>query len=126
MSGVLELSGTNAPANFPDQSASADAVAYTPFNQMGEMSAFVRLTANPPFLDQLDHGERQAAAQAQYDKRNQEFTPAMGELCIGIYQAAILMAARSNRQGPETDASAAQWLKPGAGVKEVQCKSLPS
>jgi tetratricopeptide (TPR) repeat protein len=86
---MLQLSTTNARANFPEQSTSANAVAYTPFNQLGEMSAFLRLSANPPFLDQLGHSERHDAAQAQYEKRNREFTPAMGELCIGVYQAAI-------------------------------------
>jgi thioredoxin-like negative regulator of GroEL len=49
----------------------------------------VRLTSAPPFLDQLDHAQRQAAAESVNRKRLAMFSVQDSQVCLNSYLAAI-------------------------------------
>jgi tetratricopeptide (TPR) repeat protein len=67
----------------------AEAIGCTLYDELRIASAMIQLTSGPPFLDQLDHARRQAAAQAALRDRLATFTPRDAELCLSIQQAAI-------------------------------------
>jgi tetratricopeptide (TPR) repeat protein len=77
------------PEDFPNEEQCAAAVAYTEFDNLEVQAAFLRLTASPPFLDQLEHEQRQAAAKSRYEQRRAEFTPATTDRCLATYKNAI-------------------------------------
>jgi tetratricopeptide (TPR) repeat protein len=80
-------SGPAAP--IPTQEQCAEAIGYTLYDELSVTAAMVGLTSRPPFLDQLDHAQRQAAAEADLRKRFAAFTARDAEVCIQSYQAAI-------------------------------------
>jgi hypothetical protein len=51
----------------------AAALAFSIWDELGTRAAMVRLTANPPFLDQLEHGQRQARAEGEIAQRTRAF-----------------------------------------------------
>ena len=81
--------GTADTTSFPSEQECADALAFTEFESLEVEAAFLRLTGDPPFLDQLEHEQRQAEAKLRYEKRRAEFTPATAERCLAVYQKAI-------------------------------------
>jgi tetratricopeptide (TPR) repeat protein len=67
----------------------AEAIGYTLYDELNVIAALVRLTARPPFLDQLDHAQRQAAAEADIRRRLAGFTAQDAEVCLKTYQAVL-------------------------------------
>lgn len=51
----------------------AKALAFSEWDEISVTAAMLRLTAKPPFLDQLDHSARQAEAERALDLRGQAF-----------------------------------------------------
>lgn len=73
----------------PDQAECADALAYTLYDELNVKAAMVRMTGSPPFFDQLNHAERQSAAEAVSRKRLASFNVGDAERCLAKYSAAI-------------------------------------
>ena len=90
---VAEVMGADlggAPAaQIPTPQQCAEAIGYTLYDELSVAGAMVRLTSRPPFLDQLDHAQRQAGAEAHLHQRFAGFTPEDAENCIQSYHAAI-------------------------------------
>jgi len=68
---------------------SRNALAYTVYDEDNVIAAMAALTSRPPFLDQLDHQNRQAAAEADLKERRARFTRAEADACVEIYRAAV-------------------------------------
>lgn len=66
----------------------AEVIGYTASDELGAIASTVKLTARPPFLDQLDHARRQAAAESDLRDRVAAFTARDAEACLAAYQAA--------------------------------------
>lgn len=73
----------------PTAQQCADDIAYTVYDEVNVNAAMVRLTGNPPFLDQLDHASRQAAAEAENQKRLAAFGPAEAQRSLDTYVMAL-------------------------------------
>lgn len=74
----------------PTRAECAEALGFSPWDELGVHAAMVRSTANPPFLDQLDHAQRQARAEAQVHQWRQQFDQHQGlERSVQVYQAAL-------------------------------------
>jgi tetratricopeptide (TPR) repeat protein len=67
----------------------AEFVGYTPYSDVNIFAAMVRLTAGPPFLDQLGHTTHQAEAQAQSKQRLASFNMEAALTSIAILQKAV-------------------------------------
>jgi len=80
---------TPAESRFPTPQEVADEIAYTPYDEVNTIAAMVRLTASPPFLDQLNHTARQAAAEAASKKRLASFGPVEAQLSLDQYTVAL-------------------------------------
>ncbi len=55
------------------EAACAAALAYTPWDDLQVKSAMLRLTARPPFTEQLEHSARQAAAEQAWAEESRSF-----------------------------------------------------
>ena len=64
-------------------------LAYTPIDEGNMKVAIARLTANPPFLDQIEHAARQAAADTDVQQRMGQVRPEEIEQTIATYRQAI-------------------------------------
>lgn len=53
----------------PSKEECAQALGYNLINELQMEDAILQLTSRPPFLDQLDHAQRQAAAVRDYERR---------------------------------------------------------
>ena len=73
----------------PTAQQCADDIAYTVYDDVNVNAAMVRLTAKPPFLDQLDHARRQAAVEAESQKRLAAFGPAEAQRSLDTYTSAL-------------------------------------
>lgn len=67
----------------------AELLAFTPWDELNVTEATVRLTANPPFLDQLEHSERQAQAEAAIRQRFSEFKASDLAQAAEMYRGAL-------------------------------------
>ena len=87
---VAEL-GARLPAREPVPTAGqcAEDLAYTPYEDVNAYAAIVRLTGSPPFVDQLDHAQRQAVAEEENKRRLGSFGPSEAQLCLNTYLAAL-------------------------------------
>jgi tetratricopeptide (TPR) repeat protein len=81
--------GRSAAASLPTEAECADTLAYTLYDRVNVLAAMVRMTGVPPFLDQLNHAERQAAAEAASRSALAAFNPKDAERCFEIYRTAI-------------------------------------
>lgn len=78
------------PRAIPSRQECAEALAFSAWDELGTKAAMVRQTANPPFLDQLDYGQRQARAEGEIAERTRAFNdPALREQSISVYRAAF-------------------------------------
>lgn len=74
----------------PTRAECAQALGFSPWDELGVHAAMVRSTAKAPFLDQLDHAQRQARAEAQVQQWRQQFQQHNGfEQSVAVYQAAL-------------------------------------
>lgn len=73
----------------PTAGQCAEDIAYTPYDDLNVNAAMVRLMSGPPFLDQLDHSQQQAAAEADNKRRLAAFGPQEAQLCLNAYVAAL-------------------------------------
>lgn len=85
--------GSRLPARasqeIPSAGQCAEDIAYTTYDDINVNAAMVRLTSGPPFLDQLDHSQQQAAAEADNKRRLAAFGPQEAQLCLNTYLAAL-------------------------------------
>jgi tetratricopeptide (TPR) repeat protein len=89
VSALAPVLGAPAPGRIPTRQECAEALAYTRFDEVNVIAAATRLTAGPPFLDQLDHAQRQAAAEAASQKALAEFNLPEAEQCLEEYREAL-------------------------------------
>ena len=71
------------------QTALAAALPYTLYDDLNVTAAMVRLTSEPPFLDQLAHAERQSAVESEIRARLNAFSMTDAKACIEAYRAAL-------------------------------------
>jgi tetratricopeptide (TPR) repeat protein len=68
----------------------AEALGFSLWDELGVHAAMVRSTARPPFLDQLDHAQRQSRAEAQIQHWRKQFDQLNGfDRSVALYQAAV-------------------------------------
>lgn len=67
----------------------ADDLAYTLYDDVNANAAIVRLTSGPPFMDQLDHAQRNATAQAANQERLNSFRAPEAQRSLDTYLAAL-------------------------------------
>jgi tetratricopeptide (TPR) repeat protein len=64
-------------------------LAYTAIDDFNVRSAIARLTANPPFLDQLEHSLRHAMMEGELKDRERQATAQIFEQAVATYQQAV-------------------------------------
>lgn len=64
-------------------------LAYTAIDDFNVRSSVARLTANPPFLDQIEHSLRQAKLEGELKERARQATSQMFEQALAVYQQAV-------------------------------------
>jgi tetratricopeptide (TPR) repeat protein len=74
----------------PTQDQCAQDIAYTSYDDVNVNAAMARLTSGPPFLDQLDHALRQAAAEAANKKSLAAFGPTEAQASLSTYLNALV------------------------------------
>jgi tetratricopeptide (TPR) repeat protein len=82
------------PANTdpPVRDECARALAFTPVDEMNVLAAMAQQTSKPPFLDQLEHAQRQARAEARVRERLNRTTNQDFERAASVYAEAIARA----------------------------------
>lgn len=73
----------------PSRKECAEALAFTSWDEFNVADAMARMTANPPFVDQLEHSERQRRAEAAVANRLQGFHREELDRAIQTYRQAI-------------------------------------
>jgi tetratricopeptide (TPR) repeat protein len=81
--------GEPARAEMPTEKECAEAIGYTEYSEINIVSAMVSLTSRPPFLDQLEHGPRQAAAEAAIKQRLAAFSSREAEACLRTLELVV-------------------------------------
>lgn len=84
---ALKLSSPSKPVLSRQECARR--LACTRIDEANMEAAMARLTANPPFLDQLDHAARQAAADADVQRKLGQVLPEEIDQVIATHQQAI-------------------------------------
>ncbi len=84
---VLKLPAADRPVLTREQCARQ--LAYTTIDDYNVRSAIVRLTGHAPFLDQLEHAERQTAAERELQAMAQRATTADFNQALMTYQQAV-------------------------------------
>lgn len=84
---ALKLPPSSRPPLTRDECARR--LAYTFIDEGNMKVAIARLTANPPFLDQIDHAARQAAADAEVQRRLGQVAREEVDRTINAYREAI-------------------------------------
>jgi tetratricopeptide (TPR) repeat protein len=84
---VFKLPAPSKPPLSRDECARG--LAYTAIDDFNVRSSIARLTANPPFLDQLEHSLRQAKLEAELKERTRQATSQMFEQALAVYQQAV-------------------------------------
>ena len=77
------------PRPVPTRQECAEALAFTAWDEVDVAAAMTQFTAKPPFLDQLDHAERQARAEAAIASRVKSTTSEDLQRCAVTYRAAL-------------------------------------
>jgi tetratricopeptide (TPR) repeat protein len=73
----------------PSRDDCARTLAYTALDELNVITAMVQQMSRPPFLDQLEHASRQAAAEKALGERRARVTTADFDPIASIYQAAL-------------------------------------
>jgi tetratricopeptide (TPR) repeat protein len=84
---ALALGSPAKPA--PSRKECADALAFTAWDEFNVADAMARMTAKPPFVDQLGHTERQRAAELSASNRVSRFRRDDLDRAIQTYRQAI-------------------------------------
>ncbi|MBI2946405.1 MAG: tetratricopeptide repeat protein [Verrucomicrobia bacterium] len=84
---ALALSSPAKPA--PTLKECAAALAFTSWDEFNVADAMARMTAKPPFVDQLEHAERQRRAELSVSNRLSNFRRADLERAIRVYRQAL-------------------------------------
>ena len=93
VTGVGAALGLPAPTRqMPSRDECAKALAFTPWDEVNVAAAMVRMTAQPPFLDQIDHEHRQRIAEQSVSNRVSRFTAGDLQRATQTYQEAIRQA----------------------------------
>jgi tetratricopeptide (TPR) repeat protein len=74
--------GPSPAAVVQSQADCATEVPFTKLDEINVLDAMARLTSLPPFLDQIDHAQRQAAVDSEVRKRVAAFGPTDAEACV--------------------------------------------
>jgi tetratricopeptide (TPR) repeat protein len=82
------------PKSLPSPRACAQALVYTDYEALNIQAAIVRLTGQPPFLDQLNHGQRQAEAERALHQFEESLGPTRIRQVLAIYAAALARQAQ--------------------------------
>lgn len=77
-------------AAIPGRQECAEMLAFTSWNELDTAASMVRLTGQPPFLDQVGHRERQAEAERMIAVRLRGFNEEELQRVIGAYRKTIL------------------------------------
>ncbi|HOX01504.1 MAG TPA: tetratricopeptide repeat protein [Candidatus Paceibacterota bacterium] len=90
---ALNLASSPPPAGepppIPSRQECADALAFTEWDEIGVAAAMARLTAGPPFLDQIEHASRQARVEQELERRGQRFQQTGGfPRVVAVYRSA--------------------------------------
>src|SRR5262245_16195367 len=80
---------TNAIGPIPSRVRCAEWLAFTHWEEVHVAASVVKTTAQPPFLDQLEHKERQARAEQTIQEAMRQFTPERLQQIAKGYRAAI-------------------------------------
>lgn len=81
--------GAPAAVSLPTPAECARQLAYTPLDEYNVLAAMARLTANPPFLDQIDHYQRQAALERRVEQLKAALTPETVQNVLATYHTAV-------------------------------------
>jgi tetratricopeptide (TPR) repeat protein len=73
----------------PTRDECANALAFTPVDEMNVLAAMAQQTSKPPFLDQLEHAQRQAESDGRVRDRLSRTTMADFEQAATVYRATI-------------------------------------
>lgn len=76
----------------PSRDDCARALAYTPVDEMNVLAAMAQQTSRPPFLDQLEHLQRQAEADRRVAERRGRITAQDFEQASAVYREALARA----------------------------------
>jgi tetratricopeptide (TPR) repeat protein len=83
---VLQWPASSRPALSRDECARR--LAYTAIDDFNVRASVTRATANPPFLDQIDHAARQSALEEELKDRQRRATTQMFDEALAIYRQA--------------------------------------
>jgi len=87
---VEKALGLGSPAKpLPSRKECADALAFTAWDEFNVADAMARMTAKPPFVDQLEHAERQRRAELSVSNRLSRFRREDLDRAIQTYRQAI-------------------------------------
>ncbi len=86
---VATLGLGDGPGAPPTREDCARTLAFTPIDELNVRAAMVRQTAKPPFLDQLEHAERQKLAEQEVQERLRRTTMEDFERAAAVYREAI-------------------------------------
>jgi tetratricopeptide (TPR) repeat protein len=82
--------GSAAPvATIPSKEICERALAYNVINEAQMINGMLQLTGKPPFLDRLEHAQRQAATTREYERRAAALTQSDLRQALEIHRAAI-------------------------------------
>jgi tetratricopeptide (TPR) repeat protein len=73
----------------PTRDECARALAFTPIDEMNVLAAMAQQTAKPPFLDRLEHAQRQADAEKEVRERLSQTTTPDFERAVAVYREAL-------------------------------------
>ena len=87
---VAETFGLPIATNsIPSRDDCARALAYTSLDELNVITAMVQQTSRPPFLDQLEHASRQAAAEKALGERRAQVTVTDFDRIVTTYRDAL-------------------------------------
>lgn len=84
---ALELGSPVAP--LPSRAECANRLGFTDWDEINVASAMAELLSKPPFLDQLDHGARQAQLEKSIQQRLANLTQADLDRFVAVYEQAL-------------------------------------
>jgi tetratricopeptide (TPR) repeat protein len=87
---VAQALALGPPASpLPSRTECAERLAFTAWDDVNVLAAMVQFMGKPPFLDQLDHAQRQALAARLLRERQARLQPADLDRAIAVYRQAI-------------------------------------
>ncbi len=81
--------GPAAAPPLPSRQQCAEWLAYTDWDELQTRTAMVKLTSLPPFLDQIDHVQRQSQAERELKERSARFSRQELQKSIALYHVAL-------------------------------------